>query len=332
MKRHLIIAGLVVAASLLPVKAIAATFSQIVVYGDSLSDLRRAATATNTLPAASKFPPYLNGGGRFSNGPIWIEYLAAKLGVVSNPDTNFAIGGASTGAVNIGKPLSPSFIGIQTQVAAINPISDPAAALYVIWGGANDYLFPTPLNPINPTQTIANLTGEIEVLISRGATNILIPNLPNLGALPSTRNLVTPQTTGLNNLTAVHNAGLATAIDSLSLANPTVKLNLLDINSLFNRVVTNPGSTVDPGNFVFNDVTNACLTAISICADPNTNLFWDDIHPTTEGHRLISELAFNTVSPTTVPEPMTMLGSLIAISSAIAFKHKFKAVNDRTQN
>jgi thermolabile hemolysin len=325
MKRFLIISGLVLSSSLVPIRAIAATFSQIVVYGDSLSDLGRAATATSTLPAASKFPPYPNGNGRFSNGPIWIEYLAAKLGIASNPNTNFAIGGASTGTVNIGNPLSPSFIGIQTQVNN-NPVSD-TDALYIIWGGANDYLFPTPANPVNPSQTIANLTGEINTLISRGATNILIPNLPNLGTLPSTRNLGTLQTTGLNNLTALHNTGLATAIDGLSLANPNVKLDLLDINSLFNRVVANPGSAIDPGNFVFNDVTNACLTAISICADPNTNLFWDDIHPTTEGHRLIGELAFNTVSPTAVPEPITMLGSLMAFGSAVAFKRKIKVAN-----
>ncbi len=322
MKRFLIISGLVLSSTLVPIQAIAATFSQIVVYGDSLSDLGRAAAATSTLPAASKFPPYPNGNGRFSNGPIWIEYLAAKSGVAIDHNTNFAIGGASTGTVNIGQPLSPSFIGIQAQVIN-NPVID-TGALYIIWGGANDYLFPTPDNPVSLPQTIANLTGEINTLISRKATNILIPNLPNLGALPSTRNLGATAI-GLNSLTAAHNAGLADTIKILSAANPTVRLNLLDVNGLFNRVAANPGS------FGFNDVTNACLTATSICADPNTNLFWDDIHPTTEGHRLIGDLAFNTVSPTAVPEPITMLGSLIAFGSAVAFKRKIKAANLKQQ-
>ena len=326
MKRHLIIAGLVMAASLIPIKAIAATFSQLVVYGDSLSDLGRAADATSTLPPEFKFPAYTNGGGRFSNGQIWVEYLAASLGIPANGNptttnraTNFAIGGASTGRVNIGQALSPSsFIGIQTQVEN-NLISDPAA-LYVIWGGANDYLFPTPANPINPSQTIANLTGEINALISLGATNILVPNLPNLGALPSTRNLGATAI-DLNNLTAAHNAGLAATIADLKLARPDVNLNLLDVNGLFNRVVANPSS------FGFTDVTTQCITATTVCANPNANLFWDEIHPTTEGHRLIGELAFNTVSPTAVPEPITMLGSLMAGSAAIAFKRKLKAAN-----
>jgi thermolabile hemolysin len=319
MKKHLIIAGIIIAATLAPVRAIAATFSQVVVYGDSLSDLGRAATATG-----GAFPPYSAvTNGRFSNGPIWIEYLAAQLGIDTNPvtnpnfaATNFAIGGATTGTVNIGQSLSPSFIGIQTQVDN-NAISDPTA-LYVIWGGANDYLFPTPANPINPAQTIASLTGEINTLISRGATNILVPNLPDLGTLPSTRNLGSTAI-GLNNLTATHNTGLITVISNLSFANPTVNLRLLDVNSLFNQVVANPNS------FGFTDVATQCITTTTICTNPNANLFWDDIHPTTAAQQLIGNLAFQTVSPTAVPEPMTIVGSLMAFGSAIAFKRKLKS-------
>ncbi|AFY91919.1 PEP-CTERM sorting domain-containing protein [Chamaesiphon minutus] len=314
MKRFLIVGGLIIASTLAPVKAIAATFSQLVVYGDSLSDLGRAAAATSAFPPGSQFPAYTNGGGRFSNGPIWVEYLAARLGIPSTPSTNFAIGGAKTSTINIGQP-APGFIGIQTQVTD-NAINDPAA-LYVIWGGANDYLSSTPADPANPIQTIANLTGEINTLIGRGATNILIPNLPNLGALPSTRNLGAVAV-GLNNLTAAHNAGLATAISNLSLANPTVTLNLLNVNSLFDDVVASPSS------FGFTDVTTQCITISSLCTNPNTNLFWDDIHPTTATHKLIGDLAFNTVSPTAVPEPMTVVGSLMAFGSAIAFKRKLK--------
>jgi phospholipase/lecithinase/hemolysin len=318
MKRFLVIGGLIMAASLVPVKAMAATFSQLVVYGDSLSDLGRAAAATNSLPAESKFPAYADGGGRFSNGSIWVEYLATRLDVAANSNTNFAIGGATTGTVNIGQPLSPSFIGIQTQVAN-NSIGDPAA-LYVIWGGANDYIFGGITNPAIP---VGNLTGEINTLISRGATNILIPNLPNLGALPSTRNLGSTAI-GLNNLTAVHNAGLATAIDNLSSANPTVNLRLLDVNSLVNQVAANPSS------FGFTNVSDGCLLVGCNTATTdlsNNFLFWDDLHPTTAAHQLIGDLAFQTVSPTAVPEPMTLIGSLMAFSSALALKRKLKSAN-----
>jgi thermolabile hemolysin len=330
MKRFLIISGLVLSATLVPIKAIAATFSQLVVYGDSLSDLGRAAAATRGAA-----PPYstLVGEGRFSNGPIWVEYLANSLGIpadgnpATNRATNFAVGGATTGTTNIiqpliGLPIIPALNGIQQQVNdSVNALGsnntfDPNA-LFVIWGGANDYLFAGITDPGIP---VRNLFTDINTLIDRGARNILVPNLSNLGALPSTRNLGATAI-GLNNLTAFHNAGLVANIADLNRARPDVNLNLLDVNGLFNRVVANPGS------FGFTDVTTQCITATTVCVNPSANLFWDEVHPTTEGHRLIGELAFNTVSPTAVPEPITMLGSLMAGSAAIAFKRKLKAAN-----
>ena len=245
MKKSLIIGGLILASSLFPIRAIAATFSQIVVYGDSLSDLGRAATATSSLPAQLKFPAYTNGSGRFSNGSIWVEYLADQLGIATNPNTNFAIGGATTSSVNIGQSLSPNFVGIQTQVNN-NPISDPDA-LYVIWGGANDYLGGVTTNPSIP---VGNLTNEIATLIGNNAKNILVVNLPNLGELPSTRN--TSNSASLDTLTQLHNAGLAASINTLSTTNSSVNLKLLDVNSLFNQAIGNPSS------LGFTNVTDGC--------------------------------------------------------------------------
>jgi thermolabile hemolysin len=310
MKKSLIIGGLILVSSLFPVRAIAATFNQIVVYGDSLSDLGRAATATSGLPAQLKFPAYTNGNGRFSNGSIWVEYLADQLGITTNPNTNFAIGGATTSTVNIGQSLSPDFVGIQTQVNN-NPISDPNA-LYIIWGGANDYLGGVTTNPSIP---VDNLTNEIATLISNNAKNILVVNLPNLGELPSTRNTV--NSVPLDTFTQLHNAGLVASLNTLSTTNPGINLQLLDVNSLFNQAIANPSS------LGFNNVTDGCL--LVGCTTPDSYLFWDDIHPTTAGHQLIGNLAFNTVSATAVPEPTTIFGSLMAGGSVIALKRKLKS-------
>jgi thermolabile hemolysin len=313
MQRFLIISGLVLSASLAPVRAIAATFRQIVVYGDSLSDLGRASLATGGAA-----PPYSTlTGGKFSNGKIWIEYLADDLGIRTNPATNFAVGGATTGTTNTIQTLIPfpvtGLVGIQQEVAN-NSISDPNA-LYVIWGGANDYLGGGITNPAIP---VTNLTTEIGTLIARGAKNILVPNLANLGALPSTNGNIA--TAGLlNSLTLAHNTGLATSINTLSQLNPSVKLSLLDTNLLFNQIVANPS------NFGITNVTDRCLTSSSVCANPNSYLFWDDLHPTTTGNKLIGDLAFQTLTATAVPEPTMMWGSLVAFSSAIALKRKIKA-------
>ena len=306
MKRLLIIGGLIIASTITPVKVLAATFSKLIVYGDSYSDLGNGADKGIPVPSG-----YYD--KRFSNGPLWVEYLATSLGITTDPRlTNFAEGGATTGAINNGQGAWPSLIGIKTQVA-IHEIKDPNA-LYIIWGGANDYVGATPTNPLNIDKTIANLTDEIGTLITRDdAKNILVVNLPNLGQLPHILQQPPDVSIMLDAVTASHNAKLATNINTLSQNNLGVKLNLLDVNSLFSTA-TSAG---------FTNVTDGCIYSPN--CTPDTYLFWDEAHPTTAGHRLLGDLAFRVVSPTAVPEPMTMLGSLAAASSAIAFKRRLKS-------
>ncbi|WP_373538389.1 PEP-CTERM sorting domain-containing protein [Chamaesiphon sp.] len=302
MNRFSIVCGLIIAASLVPVRAIAATFDRIVVYGDSLSDVGRFYTASgNTLPPS---PPYDD--GRFSNGPVWVEYLATKLGIPNDPSTNFAVGNAKTNSHP--QAPAPGFLSIKQQIDSTPSFNDPDD-LYVIWGGANDYL--DLANPANPSIVVSNLTAQIGTLIGRGAKNILVPNLPNLGQLPNT--LGSPAAGLLNSATQAHNLGLAASISALRSTNSDVQLNLLDVNSLFNTA----------SSAGFTNVTDKCITSPS--CTPDTYLFWDEVHPTTAGHKLIGDLAFSVVSPTAVPEPITMFGSLAAFSSAIAFKRKLKS-------
>ncbi|AFY91918.1 SGNH/GDSL hydrolase family protein [Chamaesiphon minutus] len=304
MKIFLIVGGLLLGYSLMPVRAIAATFSQIVVYGDSLSDVGNAAAKGAIAPYKSQ--------GRFSNGKLWIEYLADRLGIGIDRRQIFAEGGATTGTTNVGQDYIPNLQGISQQVKN-NPISDPKA-LYVIWGGANDYLRATPASIPDPKVTLANLNREMGILIARGAKNILVVNLPNLGTLPSTRNQ--PAASQLNLLTQAHNAGLAASIDTLRQTNSGVKLILVDVNTAFSQAIS------DPRGYGFDNVTDGCFSVG--CKTPNTYLFWDSIHPTTAGHKIVGDLAFQAVSVPTVPPPTRLTVWLSILGSSIAFKRKLQ--------
>ncbi len=66
-------AGLVFAAGLLASSA-ASAYSDIFVFGDSLSD------SGNVFAATGGFPPAPYYDGRFSNGPTYAEDLAGMLG------------------------------------------------------------------------------------------------------------------------------------------------------------------------------------------------------------------------------------------------------------
>ena len=57
-----------------------AGFTSMWVFGDSLSDTGNVLALTTAF-TPNPFPVYPGALGRFSNGPVWIDYLAAGLGL-----------------------------------------------------------------------------------------------------------------------------------------------------------------------------------------------------------------------------------------------------------
>jgi phospholipase/lecithinase/hemolysin len=274
-----------------------AAIDQLYVFGDSLVDTGNLFQATGgAFP-----PPFLYAQGRFSNGPLWVENLALNLGLPPNPTTNFGFGGSSSGLGNAVLPAAP-FPGLLGQVslfAGLTPVADPNA-LYILSGGANDYLFGGVTSSATP---VSNLTQAILALTSIGAKNFLVPNLADLGQLPGTR--TTPVAATLTALTDQHNAALTQSLLALQpQVDPDVNLLVLDTRSLFDRV------TRTPTEFGLTNVTDACLQGLSVCSHPGQSLFWDDFHPTAAGHAILASSATSTLQAAAVPEPSSILGLL----------------------
>ena len=274
------------------------SIDQLYVFGDSLVDTGNLFSATGgTFP-----PPFLYFAGRFSNGPLWVEDLALDLGLSPNPATNFAFGGSSSGLGNAVLPIVP-LPGLLGQVGLFVgsvPVADPNA-LYVLSGGANDYLFGGVTASTNP---VANLTQAVLALTAIGAKNFLIPNLADLGKLPATRTGAVSAPLSL--LTDQHNLGLSQSLLALeSQVGPDVNLLVLDTHSLFDRVIS------APTEFSLTNATDACLAGLTACPTPNQYLFWDDYHPTAAGHALLANAAYSTLQTAAVPEPSSILGLMI---------------------
>lgn len=129
MKKQILTTGFVIFSFLLPEMATAASFSQLYVFGDSLSDTGNSFNATGIPPS----PPYYQGR---SNVPVWVDYLASELGLSAQQQTNYAFGGATSGSDN-NTPGGQNLPGLQQQVdryQATNTSADPNA-LYVVWLG-----------------------------------------------------------------------------------------------------------------------------------------------------------------------------------------------------
>ncbi|MFM6404124.1 MAG: hypothetical protein ACKPGT_05515, partial [Microcystis sp.] len=73
----------------IPVSASASTFSNLFAFGDSLTDSGNVAIATypnyQPVPFGGLMPSLAYQSGRLTNGPTWVETLAARLGVSASP-------------------------------------------------------------------------------------------------------------------------------------------------------------------------------------------------------------------------------------------------------
>lgn len=195
----------------------AGPYSDLVIFGDSLSDTGnvRSLTQAGGLPAYPSFP---GAEGRFSNGPVWVETLAAGLGLASAAlpanrlftgtgvapigapqGNNYAYGGAHTTLDGSAGPTT----GVFGQLAAWNggafstslSRTADADALYVIVAGGNDLRDARSANPGDDPAAVAaraaaaqaaagNIINTMALLTQAGARHFLIASMPNLGRTP----------------------------------------------------------------------------------------------------------------------------------------------------
>lgn len=278
----------------LTVPAFAGPITQLVVLGDSLSDTGNvfAATGGMTPPA-----PYFQ--GRFSNGPVWVEQFADRLGVARpTPSllggTNYAWAGATTGPAFDGGEV-PNMVAQVGQYLAGN--APTPTTLYAVWGGANDLLN----GQTDPTVPAAFLAAEIAALANAGGKQFLVPNLPPLGDLPGLRG--TPLQTPLDNLTAAFDAALEAQLRQLE-RDRGITIFRLDTAGLVGEVRANPGQ------FGFTNTTQGALNNGDLSGQGY--LFWDDVHPTTAAHRIIADRAAAAVF---APAPPSMV--LLAVGAGL---------------
>ena len=310
----------------------ASRFDSIVSFGDSLSDVGNVFTATGGLQPA---PPYYQ--GRYSNGPNWLDDLAASLNLAplepsSLPGgTDYAWGGATTGL-----PASANTDGVPTfedQIFQFNQANDSKAsphALYTFSIGANDLfslISQVGAGSISEAAALSDagdaaqiVGGAATTLQGEGATNLVLFDVPDLSKTPAMLEegaaigklhgaAAEAQFLGfVYDLTLSFDDDVTTALRSAEKAGLTVYG--LNTFAQIDAVIANPGK------YGFSDVTDPCYVGPftgggTVCGDPNGYLFWDDVHPTAAAGALIAAAALAKV----VPEPSTW--ALTAIGFAM---------------
>jgi phospholipase/lecithinase/hemolysin len=250
-------------------------FSAIYVIGDSLSDTGRTASVV----PPEYVPSAVN--GRMCNGPLWVEYLAPKLGLTYNSLDNFSWAGANTGYINV----FPGLPGMKNQLEELLANLGPNErldkdALYVVFGAANDFFLIlaniAPASAVMPPAAV-NVRTIVETLHAYGARNIVVVDLPDIGLTPRAR--FAGRSAECTAASVWYNTLLADELAKLDF--PVIRVSSF---SLLQSIVSSPGE------YGFTNVTD--LGIFNIPAS-GTYLFWDDIHPTTLTQYLLANTIYD---------------------------------------
>lgn len=318
----------------------AGLYSNLYVFGDSLSDTGNDLVVTG---GAVPSPAYYTDGtnsGRFTNGLNYVDHLAAGLGLSAAPSvlggTNYAYGGARTDSVAIGLPPTAQPFNQQVGNYIAGGVADPSA-LYVLWIGANDMsdvitaaaaadpatipaLVNTKVNTV-----MSSIVGALTGLAGLGAQHFLVPNLPNLSLTPGIRFAGSSDLSALaGGVSALFNANLSGLLSASAFT--ALDINTLDVFSAQTDI------TNDPASYGFTDVSSACYTGEpdgsarpgwgtpTVCADPTGYMYFDYQHPSAQLHARLAQLAFSAVVPE--PDSLALLFTSLGLMGVMARRRR----------
>jgi phospholipase/lecithinase/hemolysin len=301
-------------------------FSKLYVFGDSLSDQGNIFNITKFANSLSSQIPVIPSApyfeGRFSNGPIWIDYLSVGLGLplklstqlsvlspsilISSPLTllngelraspffngatttqsvNFAFGGAQTGFNSgLAGTVSSLIPGVLQQVSWF--INDHITTGKSADSSALYVVFAGGNDYLDPSDALQP---------SQSVTNIAlsIAALYSQGArnflIPNLPDLgITPRALRGGNEAETRLSNLAIAHNALlneaidGLTNLLPQSNFIPLD--FFGLLNNIAAS--PSQLGLTNITDPSFDPLTgtIVGDPNAYLFWDEIHPTAVGH------------------------------------------------
>ena len=300
---------------------------QVVVFGDSLSDVGTYKVGFIAQVGGGKFTT--------NPGPVWPETIGLLLGARVTPfrqgfggvsqvvgGTGFAMGGSRvTQQPGIGCDPGPAGCTAALTIPVTDQISDYLAAngdrfnrnqIVFMLAGANDILFQLGMFlakveagvPVLDAQNAAlaavqqaalELAGQVQRIIGKGATRVIVLNVPDIADTPFGNAPATaPVRPLIAGMVQLFNGTLAFGLSGTA-------AELLDYRAEFARVIANPGAyhvseinvpACDPAKI--DAITEGVETGGSslFCsrhtlvqiAAPFTYLFADSVHPTTLGH------------------------------------------------
>ena len=141
---------------------------------------------------------------------------------------------------------------------------------------------------------------QIEKLINHGAQNFIISSLPDLAATPRAQE--TDQLLGhsnfskqLHRISITYQKLLEYKVSALQKKYPKLKVFLIKAYDIQNSLLENPQKynikyttgRCNPNGFAEN--------ILPFCDNPSDYFFWDDLHPSSHTHKVMSDIFYETI-------------------------------------
>ncbi|PHN58974.1 esterase EstP [Pseudomonas viridiflava] len=316
--------------------AVAAPYSTMVVFGDSLADAGQFPDTDGSAGSTLRFtnrvgPTYQDGSGevynlnsstligRMLNVPA--GDLAASTSPVNAalglPDgNNWAVGGYRTDQVldsitTRSDAVTPITNGSQTVLRSrpgylpTNGLRADPNALYYLTGGGNDFLQGRVLSSGDAEDAADRLADSAQVLQQAGARHIMVWLLPDIGQTPALSGTVLESLT--SRLSARFNEQLVSRLSQIN-----AQIIPLNVPLLISETLAQPARFgFDPNE----DLVGTCFSGDNCdesatfgrsgtTPDPTKLFFNDRVHPTEAGQRLLADYAYSLLS---APWEITLL-------------------------
>ncbi len=266
----------------------ATEISNLVVFGDSLSDVGNIQQITAGLVP---LPPYAN--GRFSNGEIWVDFVGSHFGVPVQPSqrggTIYAVGGATTERDSTFYFDDDYPVNLRQQVSDYLRTRTPQQDdVFVIWAGGNDVFdMVRGTAVLTPQISADNVLIATILLYDAGARDFIIVNTPDVQSIPRYRNSARRETAA--QLVHQVNNALDERIDILrQLAG--IRLMTVEAEGVLAELIENPPTGIsEPLLPAWSGSFAGFLGDGMLVDNPDAHIFFDNVHPTRTTHAFIAD-------------------------------------------
>jgi hypothetical protein len=265
----------------------------LIFFGDSLSDPGNLHSLTLGM-----YPDKRYFNGRYSNGPVWAEYILDMIKVKKSE--NWAYAGATTdnGITAVSKIIPSVHAQLNWfKVKNNNCYSSKSKKHLVSYiAGGNNYINAK----ITPQVTVNNIKEHLLMLINElKFTNILLTDIPPIGETPSftAKWLKEGETSGsvhndpnIKQKVETHNKLMSELVNTLTAQYPRVNLYFWQFQKFWPTAISsNPFNSTNWNTELpcFDDSEDKLG-----CKNSEDYFFFDTFHPITQVHKLMAGSIF----------------------------------------